>query len=270
MYKDKRQHSSEHEEFLKKVQRRKFYINLARVLLLMAFILLWEVLGQFRIIDPFITSQPSRIINTLIMLHQDGSLYLHTFVTLYETIIGFILGTLLGTIVAIMLWWSDFLCKVLDPYLVVLNSLPKIALGPILIVWVGNGQPAIIVMALLISVIVTIIGVLNGFQEVSLDKVKLLQTFGATKTQILRKVILPSSIPTIISALKINIGLSWVGVIVGEFLVSRAGLGYLIVYGGQVFKLDLVMTSIIILSVFAAIMYQWVTWLERKFIKWQQ
>ncbi|HOL16947.1 MAG TPA: ABC transporter permease subunit, partial [Bacillota bacterium] len=163
--------------------------------------------------------------------------------------------------------WSDFLAKVLDPYLVVLNSLPKIALGPIIIVWFGAGATAIIVVALLISVIVTILGVYNGFAQVDPDKVKLLKTFGATRLQVLQKVILPASIPTIIAALKINVGLSWVGVIVGEFLVSRAGLGYLIVYGGQVFRLDLVMTSVIILSIAAALMYQGVVYLEKLFTR---
>lgn len=162
-----------------------------------------------------------------------------------------------------LLWWSDFLAEVLDPYLVVLNSLPKIALGPIIIVWFGAGPPAIITMALLISVIVTILGVYTGFAQVDQDKIKLLKTFGATKLQVLQKVILPASIPTVVSALKINVGLSWVGVIVGEFLVSRAGLGYLIVYGGQVFRLDLVMTSVIILGLAAALMYQGVVYLER-------
>lgn len=266
----KQQYSPEHVEFLNKIKRRKLFINYTRVIILISFIALWELAAQLKLIDPFITSQPTRIIKTLCLLHTDGSLYNHTLITLYETIVGFVLGTVIGTLVAVMLWWSDFLSKVLDPYLVILNSLPKIALGPIIIVWVGNGQPAIIVMALLISVIVTIISVLNGFLEVSQDKVKLLMTFGANKVQILKKVILPSSVPTIISALKINIGLSWVGVIVGEFLVSRAGLGYLIVYGGQVFKLDLVMTSVIILSLLAAVMYQWVTWVENRFVKWRQ
>ncbi|WHH61661.1 ABC transporter permease [Petroclostridium sp. X23] len=262
--------SYEHLLWLKRVKQRQALIHVTRITILFVFIALWELAGQLKIIDPFIMSQPSRVWKTLVNLHHDGSLYMHTFITTYETVIGFVLGTLLGTGVAIMMWWSNFLTKVLDPYLVVLNSLPKTALGPIIIVWVGAGQPAIIVMALFISFVVTILGVLSGFLEVDEDKIKLLKTFGATKKQILTKVVLPASVPTIISALKINVGLSWVGVIVGEFLVSKAGLGYLIVYGGQVFKLDLVMTSVIILAVIAALMYQGVAWLENKFLKWKQ
>jgi NitT/TauT family transport system permease protein len=260
--------SEEHREFLERVKRNKIYVRVTQIAILIFFFLAWELAADCGLIDPFITSQPSRMVKTLINLHNNGSLYTHIAYTLMETIGGFISGTLMGIIIAVMLWWSDFLAKVLDPYLVVLNSLPKIALGPIILVWIGAGAPAIITMALIISLIVTIIGVYNGFKQVDEDKIKLLKTFGATKFQILQKVMLPASISTIISAMKINVGLAWVGVIVGEFLVSKAGLGYLIVYGGQVFKLDLVMTSVIILAVLAALMYQFVSWIEKKMIKW--
>lgn len=261
--------SPEHADFLRRVKLNNVLVGVVRILVLAGFVVLWEAAARFNMIDSFITSQPSRIIRTLSVLHSDGSLYLHTAITLFETIVGFTLGTMLGTLMAVAMWWSEFLSRVLEPYLVVLNSLPKIALGPIIIVWIGNGQPAIIVMALLISLIVTIISVLNGFKEVDEDKIKLMKTFGASKVQILLKVLMPASIPTIISTLKINIGLSWVGAIVGEFLVSKAGLGYLIVYGSQVFKLDLVMTSVIILSIASAVMYECVAWLEKRFVRWK-
>jgi NitT/TauT family transport system permease protein len=206
-------------------------------------------------------------VKTLTNLYNEGELFHHIGITCLETIVGFVLGTIIGTIIAVILWGSEFLSKVLEPYLVILNSLPKIALGPIFIIWIGAGSGAIIVMALAISLIVTILEVLNGFLAVDQEKIKLVKTFGATKFQTLTKVVLPSNIPTIINALKINVGLSWVGVIVGEFLVSKAGLGYLIVYGGQVFQLDLVMTSVLILAAAAAIMYQGVVSLEKILMK---
>ncbi|MFZ5944175.1 MAG: ABC transporter permease [Bacillota bacterium] len=261
--------SPEHLAYLRERRQYRWKVLSTQILLLAGIIALWETAGQLGWIDSFITSQPTRIWKTLINLHREGSLYYHIGITVFETVIGFVSGTILGTIIAIVLWWSDFISEVLDPYLVVLNALPKIALGPILIVWIGNGAPAIIAMALFISLIVTILGVYSGFSQVDKDKIKLLKTFGATKLQILQKAILPASVPTIISALKINVGLSWVGVIVGEFLVSKAGLGYLIVYGGQVFKLDLVMTSVIILSIAAAIMYKAIVLLEQLFMKWR-
>lgn len=261
--------SKEHAKYIAKINRNRLMVRVSQISILIIFIVLWELAARLHLIDAFITSQPSRIIATIRNLNAEGVLWLHVSVTVFETIVGFLLGTALGTAIAIVLWWSEFAAKVADPYLVVLNSLPKVALGPIIIVWIGAGPLAIIAMALFVSLIITIITVLNGFLEVSPDKIRLLQTFGANKTQILKKVILPASVPTIISALKINVGMSWVGVIVGEFLVSKAGLGHLIVYGGQVFKLDLVMTSVFILSIAAALMYQLVAWLEKRFLKWQ-
>lgn len=262
--------SNEHKEFLKSIRNRHIAVNITRVLLLLALFALWEIAGTLKWIDPFLISQPSRMFKTLIKLYNEGTLFSSIWVTCMETIIGFISGTILGTLIAILLWWWDFLCKVLDPYLVVLNSLPKTAIIPVLIFWIGNGQPAIIVTALLVSIVVTIMSVLLGFHEVEEDKITLLKTFGAGKFQILTKVILPSSVPNIMSALKINVGLSWVGVIVGEFLVAREGLGFLIVYGGQVAQLDLVMTSILILAGAAYIMYVIVVYIEKKFLKWKQ
>ncbi|MBU5485422.1 ABC transporter permease [Clostridium sp. MSJ-11] len=259
----------EHENFVSGVKRRNISITLVRILLLISFFLLWEISGRLNWIDPFLTSTPSRMWKSFIKIYNEGTLFVHIWVTCFETILGFLLGTLLGTLAAILLWWSDFLSKVLDPYLVVLNALPKIALAPIIIFWVGNGIKAIILVALLISIVVTIISVLNGFKEVDEDKIKLLKTFGASKLQILIHLIIPASIPTLISALKINVGLSWVGVIMGEFLVAKEGLGFLIIFGGQISQLDMVMMSIIILSVIAYIMYEIVAFIEKRLVRGQ-
>lgn len=259
--------SEEHLAYLQKVKRDRRKVFLGRLAIMIFFVLGWELAGRWGLIDPFIASQPSRIVNTVINLYREGQLFNHIGITMLENIVGFISGTLIGTILAVGLWWSEYLSRVLDPYLVVLNALPKVALGPILIVWVGSGAPAIIAMALLISLIVTVLTVYSGFKQVDQEKIRLLKTFGANKRQLLQMIILPASVPTIVSALKINVGLSWVGVITGEFLVSKAGLGYLIVYGGQVFKLDLVMASVIILAIAAALMYQGVVALEKRLLK---
>ena len=192
---------------------------------------------------------------------------MHIGVTVYETLVGFVLGVITGTILAIVLWWSSVIAKISEPYLVVLNSLPKIALGPVIIVIVGAGTEAIIFMALAISLIVTVLEMLNGFQHTDKEYIKMATTFGATKFQIFTKIVFPYNIATLFNSLKINIGLSLVGVIAGEFLVSKAGLGYLIVYGGQVFQLDLVMASVIILAVVAAIMYEAVAILQNIVLK---
>jgi len=261
--------SKEHQEFLKSVKRKNIMVKVTQLAILAIFFGLWEIAARYKIIDPFLVSQPSRMLKTMLTLNQNGTLLMHIWVTLSETVVGFTLGTVAGMFIAILLWWSDFLSQVAEPYLVVLNSLPKIALGPIFIVWMGNGEAPIITMALAISLIVTIITLATGFKEVDEDKIKLLKTFGATKMQILTKCVLPASVPTIMSAIKINIGLSWVGVITGEFLVSKAGLGYLIVYGGQIFKLDMVMTSVLILSILSALMYVFIVYIEKKLIRWR-
>lgn len=255
----------EHQKYLNKLRKDKRIVTITRILLLVFLIGLWEIAAREKWIDPFLTSSPSRMWKSFLEFYNEGTLFKHTGVTVYETIVGFTLGTVLGTLIAVLLWWSTFASKVLEPYLIVLNALPKIALAPIIIFWVGNGMTAIIVITLLISIVTTIIGVLSGFNEVDKDKIKLLKTFGASKLQILNHLIMPASIPTFISALKINVGLSWVGVIMGEFLVAKDGLGFIIVYGGQISQLDMVMMSIVVLSIIAFVMYKFVAIFEKKY-----
>lgn len=259
--------SKERQAYLKSLKRNAQCIVFLQWAILIGVLLLWEIAALIGWIDPFITSSPSRVLDTILRLLNGGELFLHIGTTLFETVMGFLLGTALGILLAALLWWSPMFCRVLDPYLVVLNALPKIALGPILIVWIGAGMGSIIMMAVLISLVVTIVTVLTGFLEISDDKHLLMKTLGATKLQIFRLVVLPAAIPTMMAALKISVGMSWVGVIVGEYLVSKAGLGYLIVYGGQVFKLDLVMASIVVLCLLAAGMYYAVAAIEKRFVK---
>lgn len=256
-----------HEQFLQSLRKEKKWVRFYQILILIAFFGLWELASHLRWIDPLIFSSPTKVINLLIDKISDGSILAHISYTLFETVLGFILGTLVGTILAAILWWSPFLSKVLDPYLVILNSMPKVALGPILIVAMGPGMSSIITMGAIISVIISTIVIYTSFRNMDANYLKVLQTFNATRYQMFKEAILPSSFPTIISTLKVNVGLSWVGVIVGEFLVSSKGLGYLIIYGFQVFNFNLVLMSLLIIAVFATIMYQLVELLERKLIK---
>ncbi len=259
--------STEHLLYLKKIKKRKFLILLTQILIFIMFFVIWEVFATLKWVDPFIFSKPTRIISSTIKMILEGSFFIHIGVTLSETIGSFIISTLVGILISIFLWWNNFFQKVLEPYLVVLNSLPKTALAPIIIVIFGTNIKSIIITSVLTSIIVTILTVLSGFMEVSKEKVKLIKTFGGTKKQILFKVILPASIPALFNALKINIGLSFVGVIVGEFLVAQSGLGYLIVYGSQVFKMDWVMMSVIVLCILAAFLYWLVSVLEKKYCR---
>ena len=249
--------------YLKEKRQKKITILSFQIGILLTFLLAWEILARINFIDPFLMSMPSKIFTTIKTLFLSGDLFKHILTTLYETVLGFIIATTIGTIIAIFLWCSEYLRKILDPYIVVLNSLPKIALGPIIIVWFGAGTKSIVFMAIIITIIVTVITMENGFLSVEKNKIKLLKSFGASQFQILFKLILPASIKTFVSCLKINVGMSWIGSIMGEYLVSKQGIGYLIVYGGQVFKLDLVMASTVILCILAGLMYFLVVLLEK-------
>ena len=261
------QYSQEHSKFLRKLRKDKTTVLVSQIAILIIFLGVWEMLGQLGLINTFITSSPSRIVGTLSLLLSSGDLWYHMGITLYETMMGFVIATILGTAIAILLWWSERLRKILDPYIVVLNSLPKIALGPLIIIWVGAGLQSIITICVLILIIITVISMLNAFLECDKDKILLLHSMGASKWQILTKLVLPSALPQFVSVLKINVGMSWVGTIIGEYLVSSAGLGYLIVYGSQVFQLDLVMSSIVLLCLLAGLMYFLVSIIEKKIIK---
>ncbi|GIN60038.1 putative ABC transporter permease protein YtlD [Robertmurraya siralis] len=256
-----------HKKYIQSLKRENRWVRFYQLVIFVVFFAGWELFSQKQWIDPLIFSAPSKVWSLFINKVMDGSLFMDLGYTLTETVFGFILGTLLGTILAAILWWSPFLSKVLDPYLVILNSMPKVALGPILIVALGPSMTSIIAMGAIISVIITTIVVYTSFREVDANYLKVLQTFGANRFQSFKEAILPASFPTIISTLKVNVGLSWVGVIVGEFLVSQRGLGYLIIYGFQVFNFTLVLLSLLVIAVFATIMYQLVELLEKKLIK---
>lgn len=244
-------------------RKKKLKINIIQVILLISLVLLWELLSKFNIIDSFLFSSPSRIFDILVLYVKNGELWKHIEISVIETLLGLIIGTLLGIIIAILLWLNDFLAKILDPFLVVLNALPKTALAPILIIWAGTGIKGITTVAISISIVITIISAYGYFTSVDDEKIKMMRSFNANKWQILYKLIIPSNFANIVSIVKINIGMSWVGVIVGEFVVSRAGIGYLIVYGSQVFKIDLVMMGVFVLAIIAFVMYEVVNIIEK-------
>lgn len=255
MNKENNTYSVEHKKYLTKLKQKHALIIFLQLFLLVFFIVFWELGAKYGILNVLYTSSPSRIISTIAELHANGNLWGHIWTTLYEAIVAFILANVLAFIIAILLWRSDTLRRVLEPYIVILNSLPKIALGPLIIIWFGVGTKSIVVMAILIMIIVTTLSILSAFLSCDKNKIALMQSYGANKWQILFKLVIPSSVPEFISILKINVGLTWVGTIMGEYLVSKAGLGYLIVYGGAVFKLDLVMASTVLLCVLASLMY---------------
>ena len=251
-------------EYHRSKRRNFILISCIQVVLLLLILLSWEFLSRFNIIDAFLFSRPTSIIILIWKYIKNLEIFEHIGISLLETLLGLVIGTVFGLLIAIILWWNKTISKILDPFLVVLNALPKTALAPILIIWVGTGIKGITVVAISISLVVTILSAYSYFMLVDEEKIKMLKTFGANKFQILFKLILPSNITNIISIIKINIGMSWVGVIVGEFIVSRAGIGYLIMYGSQVFKMDLVMMGVIVLAIISYLMYGIVNYIEKR------
>lgn len=254
-------------EFKKKALKNKFLIHSLRIFLLIGIVFLWESLSNKGVINEFLFSKPSSIYELFKQYLSNGEIFKHLKISLYETLLGLIIGTSLGLFVAIALWYNKFIAKLLDPFLVVLNALPKTSLAPIFIIWAGTGVKGIVVVAVSISLVVTILSAYSYFINVSEEKIKMLKSFGANKFQILTKLILPSNLVNIMGIIKINIGMSWIGVIVGEFIVSRAGIGYLLTYGSQVFRLDLVMMSVAVLAIVAYVMYLVISFVEKQLLK---
>ncbi|MCZ0704240.1 NitT/TauT family transport system permease protein [Natronobacillus azotifigens] len=254
----------EHVNQLKRDRRNTRYWQL---FIFISFFFLWEISSRLGWIDPLIFSSPTRVSKLLSENLLNGSLWFHLRITLLETIAGFLIGTISGIFLAFLLWYSKKFSDIIDPYLVIFNALPKVALGPIIIVALGTGYISIITLGAIICVIVTALVVYNGFRSVDPNYIKVLNIFGATKWEGFKTVIFPASLPTMISTFKVNVGLAWVGVIVGEFLVASNGLGYLIVYGFQVFNFTLVLYSLVLIAIFAALMYQTVAKLEKWLIK---
>lgn len=259
--------SPEHKIYLDHLRRKRkerIAVWLTQIIILTGFLAAWEIAGRLNKIDTLLFSYPSKIVQLLYDRWIEGTLLPHVGVTLAETSVGFLLGTVFGTALAAAIWWFRFLSKVLDPFLVVLNSMPKVALGPLIIVAIGPNVVSVIATALAVTVIITTLVVHSSFREVDENYVKVVRIFGASRAETFRKVILPASFPTIVSTLKVNVGLAWIGVVVGEFLVSKQGLGYLIIYGFQVFNFSLVIGSLFIIAIVATLMYQAVALLEKK------
>lgn len=257
-------YSKEHLSFLKKIKRRKCLIYLNQILIIIIFFLIWELLSRLNLINTFLFSSPSNIIKTISNLISSNNFTSHCLVTLKEIIVSFTLSLGIGFIIATILWWNDFLAKVIDPYLTILNSLPKVALGPLIIIWVGASYSSIIVMSLMISLFITIINLYTSFTSTDKNFIFLLKSLKASKYQIYKEIILKANLRNILNTMKINISMNLIGVIMGELLVSKSGIGYLIMYGSQVFNINLIITSVFILGIISSILYYLINYFEHK------
>lgn len=260
-------YSKEHINYLKKRKKNKIIILFFQIFIILTFLVTWELAIKLKLINSFLVSSPINVFNTLIKLSKNNNLFKHINITLNEVLISFFLTSLISFIIASIMWWNKNIAKIIDPYLTVLNALPKVALGPLIIIWIGANTNSIIFMALMISIFVTIINMYNSFINTDSYYITLLKTFSATKIQIFTKLIVPGNKNNIINCLKINISMNLIGVIMGELLVSKEGIGYLIMYGSQVFNINLVITGVILLAILSCIMYVIISHIEKKTVK---
>lgn len=254
-------------DYIKKIKKRKALVLFLQIMTFVMFFALWELLVYIKVLDVFLFSKPSEILSLFLKYLKDGEIFVHIKISLYETIIGLLVGSAIGLLIASILWYFPFFKQVFEPMLFVFNALPKTALAPIFIIWVGTNMKGIIFVSISISLVVTIISLLNHFNNSSVEKQKMLESFGASRIQVFRYLVFPSNVLNIINTLKISVGMCFIGVIVGEFMVSKAGLGYLIMYGTQVFRLDLVMMSVVILALMSVLLNCFASLLEKKFKK---
>ena len=252
--------------YLKKIKRDNLLIFLTQIIIIISFLLTWELLSKYNIINSFIFSSPSKIIKTLISLISNHNFFNHLYTTTKEVLISFSLGFIISLIISILFYLVKPIYKVFDPFITMLNSLPKVAIGPLILIWCGANIKSVIIMALLINLIVSLVTIYTGMVNVNKNHLLLFKSFKASKLQTLYYLIIPSSLSSIISSIKLNLSLSFIGVIMGEFLVSKEGIGYLIIYGTQVFNLDLVLTGVAVLIILSYIFYKPIAILESKML----
>lgn len=255
--------SEEYKKFLKKIKRDNILVLLTQVSIIIIFFVVWQILANKNMVNTFLVSSPNKVFDTIVDLIKQNNFWHHIWTTLYEIVLSFILGNIIGIVVASILWFSKFLSRVFEPFLTILNSLPKVALGPLIIVWAGANTKSIIIMALLISSIISIINIHNAFKVTDTNKIKIVKTMGGSKLQVFTRVVIPSNILPIIESFKINVSMCFVGVMMGELLVSKEGIGYLIIYGSQVFNMNLVITGVILLVILTIILYYLVYYIEK-------
>lgn len=259
--------SKEQREFIRTYKFNKVLTLFIQIMMVVSLLIGWELLSKYKIINSFIFSSPSKVIKCIYELVLSKELFKHIWITLYETLIAFGIGMLISILLSTVLYLYNGLYKILDPFITALNSLPKVALGPMIIIVAGANVRSVILMAVLINVIVSTVVITNGFYGTDKVRIKLLKSYKASKYQILRYLVIPSSINTIISSFKLSISMSLIGVISGEFLVSNGGIGYLIIYGTQVFNLDLVISGIVILVILSTCLYYVLLGVEKMLTK---
>ncbi|MBZ5752042.1 MULTISPECIES: ABC transporter permease [Metabacillus] len=246
-----------------------FLHNFVRIAIIFSVLTIWQIGVNLQVIDSFLMGSPLGIWDETVRLVQSGQLFTDMFATLYGTILGFVIGSLVGSAVGLLLWYSQTFAKIIDPFVVALNGLPKIALAPMIIIWFGSGMTSKIALATLATFIVALLSAYQGTHQIDSNLVNLMKSLGASKGQIFKKVVIPSSLPWVISAFRLNIGFALIAVIGGEFISSDKGLGKMIFVAGNLFNLNVVWVGVLSLMVVAIILYVVISKMEKQLLPWE-
>ena len=234
----------------------------AQVGILIGVLSMWEIGARTGWIDAFFWSYPSAIAQTMAIFFATGDAWTDISFTFRSTIFGFLLGTTTGSLLGLSFWWSRNYATIVQPYVICLESIPKLALAPLIILVFGIGLVSKVAVATALTLVVSTLTAYAGVKALDPDGEKLFYSLGATRMQVFRKLVVPFCLPWIISVLRVNIGLALTGAIVGEFIASQHGLGRAILYAGQTYDIALVWVAVLVLSTLAMVMYATVSWLE--------
>jgi len=242
--------------------------NLARALIVFLGFVLWQVGVNQKFIDPFLMGEPRGIALEAWRMIETGQLLTDVVATVQATITGFLGGSILGSLCGLALWYARRLARILDPFFIALNSLPKIALAPMIIIWFGSGIFSKIALAFIATFVVSLLTAYQGSHQIDANLVNMMRSLGATKRQIFAKLVIPATMPWIISAFRLNIGFALIAEVGGEFIASEVGLGHLIFVNGNLFNLNAVWVGVLALMIVAACLYLFVTRIEKRLFAW--
>jgi NitT/TauT family transport system permease protein len=235
-----------------------------------AFLLIWELGARTGLVSPFLVGSPVQIFNALVRAAQTGALFVDTGYTLFAAILGFVLGTAAGSVLGLALWYSPFVARVIEPFIVSINSVPKIAFAPIVVLWFGTGLVSKVALAVSLTAIIALVAAYEAAKEADPDLQALLLTLGGNKNDVFYKVVVPSTLPYIIATFRINVGFGLVGAVVGEFISSEKGLGHMIFTASSLYDLNSVWAGLFMLMIIGFALYFAIDKIERSLLPWKQ
>ena len=241
-----------------------------QALAVIVFFAVWEIGVRLGFVSAFLVGSPFGIFRVGFRMLLGGDLVSDTWYTLFEALLGFVIGTIIGSLIGLALWYSVFVARLVEPFIVAINSVPKIALAPIVVLWFGTGLVSKVALSVSLTAIVALIAAYQAAKDADADLQALLISMGADKHQVFFKAVVPSTLPSIIATFRINIGFGLVGAVVGEFISSQRGLGHLIYTASSLYDLDTVWVGLFTLMIMGFVLYYVIDLIERTSLPWKQ